>query len=221
MTITELEEGEKPCEEVNKYVEELNQREELEEVFYDYEQLREMAQKNFILVKSQNQNSGVEVCDDTCFPFTSFTNSKKFGEELINLYCQGADFDEDTKEKLAKFTQEVLYNSVPHNNKQSEMGHCVSQIGPALDHFYRFKLKEYNIVSNRNVEVNNCIRSPDKKSINAKVGGKKPDFFLKQELCEGISITPLWYLHEEKIEERQLKDDFVKLCNLARGALDW
>ena len=181
-----------------------------------------MAQKNYILVNPQNRKSDVKLCDDTCFPFTAFTNTKEFIKEFFDFYCEKSECPNEIIEKgLVDFVQAIMYDPKSHSNKQSEMSQCISKIGPILDNFYRFKLKEHSLISNRNVEVNHYIRFPDKKTDKPRAGGKKPDFFLQQEPNKDVPMASLWYLHEEKIEEKQLKNDFVKLCNLARAALDW
>lgn len=195
----------------------------LGEQFYDREKLKEMAQKNFILVDLEKQPSGVKLYrDDVHFPFTSFTDKEKFINEFLRIYCKDAKCpDQRVVDALTEFTKQLLYDPKPYNNNQSEMGHCASKIVSILDNFYRFKLSDYNLICNRNVEVNKCIRFPDQKSEKSRAGGQKPDFFLQQQPTKDIPLAPLWYLHEEKIEEKNLKDDFVKLCNLARAALDW
>ena len=158
---------------------------------------------------------------DISFPFTSFTNEDKFIETFIEKYCENSKDSQSILDGLVKFTKELLYDPKIYSN-QSEMGHCVSKIVPILDNFYRFKLDEYDLTCNRNVEVNDYVRIPDQKSHKSAAGGKKPDFFLQQAATDATGfITPIWYLHEEKLNDKKLSGDFVKLCCLARGALDW
>ena len=217
---SEQEQGNKQCPEVEEYIQKLKNegiKTSVEQPFYDVEKLKEMAEKGSIILSSSNE----QFKSDVSFPFTSFIDETKFIETFLEKYCENGKDPQKILNGLVKFTKELLYDPKTYRN-QSEMGHRVSKIVPILDNFYRFKLDEYDLTCNRNVEVNDYVRIPDQKSYKSAARGKKPDFFLQQADTDATDfITPIWYLHEEKLNDKKLSGDFVKLCCLARGALDW